>query len=166
MDDKLSMNVYLDVIWKKTNAKIGILASIRRFISTKSATRRYKCMIRPHLDYIDFVINSGSANRIKKDIETLQEKYKIEDLRLRRKRNLVKIMCNQSMCTKNLKVETSKMRLQSANKVKIKKVFTNKTKVFNSPFYRGLRLWDSLPPAIQKEENKYVFKKKVSTYPL
>ena len=26
----------------------------------------YKCMIRPHLDYIDFVVESGSADRIKK----------------------------------------------------------------------------------------------------
>ena len=38
LKDKLSMNEYLDVIWKKTNAKIGILAKIRRFISTKTAT--------------------------------------------------------------------------------------------------------------------------------
>ena len=114
LDDRLSMNDYLDVIWKKANAKIGILSRIRRFISEKSAIRIYKCMIRPHLDYIDFVIDSGSADRIqkldtlqkkairrieycplpanRKDIVTLQKLYKIEPLRLRRKRNLVKIM--------------------------------------------------------------------------
>ena len=65
LDDKLSMNDYLDVMWKKNNAKIGILSKIRRFISEKTAVRVYKTMIRPHLDYIDFVVDSGSAERVK-----------------------------------------------------------------------------------------------------
>ena len=104
LDDKLSMNEYLDVIWKKTNSKIGILAKIRRFISKKTAIRTYKSMIRPYLDYIDFVIDSGSADRIqrldnlqrkairrieysiapenRKKVEILQEEYDIEDLKL------------------------------------------------------------------------------------
>ena len=73
LDNKLTMNEYLDVIWKKTNAKIGILSNVRRFISTKTATRIYKSMIRPHLDYIDFVIDSGSADRIKR-LGNLQKK--------------------------------------------------------------------------------------------
>ena len=66
LDDRLSMNDYLDVIWKKTDAKISILSKIRRFISEKTAIRIYKCMIRPHLDYIDFAIDSGSADRVQK----------------------------------------------------------------------------------------------------
>ena len=37
LDDKLTMNQYLDSMWKKANAKIGILAKIRRFISEKKA---------------------------------------------------------------------------------------------------------------------------------
>ena len=45
LDSKLTMNNYLDVIWNKTNAKIGILAKIRRFISESTAARIYKCMI-------------------------------------------------------------------------------------------------------------------------
>ena len=71
-------------------------------------------MIRPHLEYIDYVIDSGSADRIQKlnnlqkkairrieyslapenrtKIETLQEEYNIEDLKLRCKRNLVKMI--------------------------------------------------------------------------
>ena len=172
LDNRMTMNEYLDVIWKKTNAKIGILSKIRRFISTKTATRIYKCMIRPHLDYIDFVIDSGSAERIKKldnlqrkairrieycndrekrqNIDLLKEVYKIEDLRLRRKRNLVKIMYTQSRSAINLKESTSKMELRSANKVKLKNDFTSKTRIHNSPLYRGMRLWDSLPPDLQK----------------
>ena len=42
-------------------------------ISEKTAIRIYKCMIRPHLDYIDFTIDSGSADRIQK-LDNLQKK--------------------------------------------------------------------------------------------
>ena len=66
LDDKLSMNAYLETMWKKANAKVGILAKIRRFISEKTAMKIYKCMIRPHLDYIDSVVESGSADRIQR----------------------------------------------------------------------------------------------------
>ena len=155
LDDKLSMNDYLELMWKKANAKIGILAKIRRFITEKTAMKIYKCMIRPHLDYIDFVVESGSADRIKKienrqkkairrteyctipenrkDLDVLLEKYKIESLKLRRKRNLVKIMYSQSSCSKNLKPDTVKINLRSKKKIHIKKDLTSKTKILNSP---------------------------------
>ena len=188
LDDKLTMNKYLDAIWKKTNSKLGILAKIRRFISEKTAIRIYKCMIRPHLDYIDFTIDSGSADRIQKldnlqkkavrrieyclnpenrqNIETLMEKYNIESLRLRRKKNLAKIMYIQSSKIDNLKMSTTNIVLRSTRKVKMKKDFTSKTRVYNSPLYRGLRLWDSLPENIQKETDKASFKKRIATHPL
>ena len=73
LDDKLSMNEYADVVWKKANAKVGILAKIRRFISENTAAKIYKTMIRPHLDYIDFVLDSSSADRVRK-LDTLQNK--------------------------------------------------------------------------------------------
>ena len=57
LDDRLSMNDYLNVMWKKTNSKLGILSKIRRFISEKTAVRIYKTMIQPHLDYIEFVVD-------------------------------------------------------------------------------------------------------------
>ena len=127
-------------------------------------------MIRPHLDYIDFVIDSGSADRIKK-LDNLQKKAirRIEycndrNLRLRRKRNLVKIMYSQSKIALNLKDCTAKMKQRSANKVKLKNDFTSKTRIYNSPLYRGMGLWDSLPSDLQNEKDKYVFKKKISTY--
>ena len=186
LDDKLSMNNYLDNMWKKANSKLGILAKIRRFISEKTAVRIYKTMIRPHLDYIDFVVESGSANRIQKldtlqkkalrrieycmnvenrqDKKALQGKYKIEDLQLRRKRNLVKIIHTLSADSENLKTVSAVRELRSTTKVKMKNDFTSKTKVFNSPLYRGIRLWDSLPSNLQKEENKYVFKRKISLH--
>ena len=186
LDEHLTMNEHLDVTWKKANAKVGILSKIRRFISEKTAVRIYKTMIRPHLDYVDFVVDSGSADRIKKldtlekkairrieycinvtnrqETNMLREKYKIEDLKLRRKRNLVKIMYHQSLNIDNLRKVTTDKNLRSKKKVKLDNNFTNKTKVFNSPLYRGIRLWDTLPMEIQKETDKYSFKKKISKH--
>ena len=66
LDDQLSDNDYVDSIWKKIDNKIRILARIRRFISVKTAINIYKCMIRPHLDHIDYVIVSTSVDRVLK----------------------------------------------------------------------------------------------------
>ena len=136
LDDKLSINDYLAGVWKQTNAEIGILSKNRRFISEKTATRVYKCMIRPHLDYIDFVIDSGSADRIRKldklqkkairrieycslpanrkDIEVLQDLQNFEPLRLIRKWNLIKIMYSESRLDGNIQESKLIMQLGSA----------------------------------------------------
>ena len=188
LDDKLSMNDYLDKMWKTANAKIGIMAKIRRFITEKTAMKIYKCMIRPHLDYIDFVVESGSADRIKKldnlqkkavrrieycvspenrqNLDVLLGKYKIENLQLRRKRNLVKIMYSRSSCSlyQNLKVDTVKINLRSKKKIHMKKDFSSETKILNSPLYRGIKLWDSLPSDLQKEQDFRTFRKRLTTY--
>ena len=134
-------------------------------------------MIRPHLDYIDFVVESGSADRIRR-LDNLQKKAirRIEYCinveigrikmcyKLRRKRNLVQIIHTLSTDNDNLKTVSTVRELRSTTKVKMKNDFTSKTKVFNSPLYRGIRLWDSLPSSIQKEENKYAFKRKISLH--
>ena len=66
------------------------------------------------------------------------EKYNIESVRLRRKRNLVKIMSTQSSKIDNLNMSTTNIVLRSMHRVKMKKDFTSKTRVYNSPLYRGL----------------------------
>ena len=180
LDNKLSMNEYLDNMWKKANTKLGILGKIRRFISVKTAASIYKCMIRPHMDYIDFVVESGTSEKIsrldrlqekalrrieycvdpteRKSYAVLQKEFNIEPLSLRRKRNLVNIVHKISKDESNLNVERPNMDLRSKAKVKLKNGFTSNTKVYNSPLYRGMRLWDQLPPELQKERNNIKFK--------
>ena len=142
-------------------------------------------MIRPHLDYIDFVIDSSSADRVKRldtlqnkalrrieycmtkenrlEYPVLQAKYNIEDLRLRRDRNLIKILHTKSPMLRSADSESHTIELRSNNKVKIKMDYTAKTRVFNSPLYRGTRLWNLLPIDLQKEKDKFVFKKKLQS---
>ena len=87
---------------------------IVHLISENTAALIYKCKTMPHLDYIDFVIESGPADRVSKinniqkkaicrieycvesesrsDLKLLQVKYGIKDLKLRPKRNMAKII--------------------------------------------------------------------------
>ena len=91
-------------------------------------------------------------------MNVLQSEYNIEPLLLRRQRNLVKIIHKTSRDETNLDLVRPKMDLRSKPKVKLKMVFTSNTKVYNSPLYRGMRLWDQLPPEMQKEKNNVNFK--------
>ena len=62
------------------------------------------------------------------------------------------------------KVDTVKINLRSKKKIHMKKDFTSKTKILNSPLYRGIKLWDSLPGDIQKEKDFRNFKKTLLTH--
>ena len=65
----------------------------------------------------------------------VQVKYNVEKLRLRRKRNLAKIMHTQSKNIENLKATSVERNLRIANKIKMKNDFTNITK--NTPPLQG-----------------------------
>ena len=74
-------------------------------------------------------------------------------------------MYNQNFKVENLvNAPSAPRKLRSTNKVKIKNKFTGKAKVFYSPLYRGLRLWDTLPMDVQKEPDTNVFKKIISLH--
>ena len=72
---------------------------------------------------------------------------------------MAKIMFSQSSIAENKCTNRTNMILRSANKVKLKKDFTSKTKVYNSTLYRGKRLWDALPADLQRENDIHSFKK-------
>ena len=49
--------------------------------------------------------------------------------------------------------------LRSRKKVNMKYAFSNLTKLHNSPFYRGVKLWNDLPSEIQNCQTRTKFKK-------
>ena len=73
LDDKLLLNRHVDTMIKKAKCKLGILYKIRKFISCETSLLIYKVMIRPHMEYGDFVVESSSKAHIDK-LERLQEK--------------------------------------------------------------------------------------------
>ena len=145
-----------------------------------NATGKVLHMIRPHLEYIDFVIESSNKNCISKinklqeralrrieycynpeerlDYIELQVMYNIESLDVRRRRTLLRIMYSQSIQSENVGIITHDINLRSKNKVKLKNEFSSLTKLHASPYYRGCVLWRNLPEEIQKSENINVFK--------
>ena len=97
-------------------------------------------------------------------LDVLHEEFNIESLSLRRKRNLVKLVHKTSKNCANVDISRPKMDLRSKPKVKLKSKFTSKTKVYISPLYRGMSLWDQLPHELQKEENNIKFKTKINWF--
>ena len=56
------------------------------------------------------------------------------------------------------------MELRSRNKVKFKYAFTDKTKVQNSPMYRGVFLWNQLSSDLQHSNTITEFKSGVRQF--
>ena len=50
----------------------------------------------------------------------------------------------------NLENQRPKIQLRNRGKIKFKVPYTTLTKVQNSPFYRGAKLWERLPEGVQK----------------
>ena len=180
IENKLQMNKHVDILYKKARQKLGMLYKIRKFIKSETALLLYKVMIRPHLEYGDFLIDSANQKHIdnlerlqerilrvieyesistnRKEMSILKNSLGIEDLSVRRKRSLLRIMYSQSKKPMNVQNDESNMTLRSSKKVKLKSDFTRLTKIQRSPYYRGLKLWNTLPEETQKEHNISKFK--------
>ena len=118
IEHKLNMDKQIESMYKKANKKLGILSKIRMFISSKTSAKIYKTMIRPHLEYVDFIIESGSKKLVskldrlqertlrrieyckkpekRKEYLELEKEYNIENLSIRRKRSLLRYIFYQS----------------------------------------------------------------------
>ena len=130
---------------------------------------------------MDFIVDSGSKiaiskfNRLqeralrrieycsiaenRKSYVELEQQFDIEKLCKRRNRNLLYQMYGQSKIEINVASELSERILRSTKKVKMKYAFSSLTKLHNSPYYRGVKLWNSLPVHIQTCSSKSEFKK-------
>ena len=167
IDQDLKMIPHVESMYKKANSKLGILSKIRRFITEKTAVKVYKTMIRPYLEYVDFIIESSTKEKVlkvdalqqkalrrieycrtpeeKKTYEVLERKFKIEKLGISRKRSLLRLMYITSKDSTNIKMITHDKNLHSTTKVKMKEDFSGLTKLHQSPYYRGVKLWEALP---------------------
>ena len=184
IDNRLTMSSYLDKIIKKISYKLRTLNIMRRFITEKTALLTYKVMIMPHYDYVDFVIDSATAEKTKrleklhkrairiieytidheckKPYTELYTKYNLTSLYQRRAEHLILFMYKISKnITKNIETQRPKIELRSRNKVKFKNKFTKISKVQNSPYYRGEFLWNQLPDDLQCEVELSIFKNRV-----
>ena len=181
MEEKLNMDKQIESMYKRANKKLGIMTKIRMFITCETASKIYKTMIRPLIEYVDFVIDSGSKCQISK-LDRFQERalrrieyckkpenrktyveleklYKIENLHVRRDRSLLGQMFFQSKDDINRIYNKCERVLRSSKRINLKYKFSHLTKIHNSPFYRGVKLWNGLPVEIQNCKVKSEFKK-------
>ena len=149
------------------------------FITCNTAARIYKTMIRPLIEYVEFIVDSGSKCLVSK-LDRFQERalhrieyckqpenrrsyvelgklYDIETLHVRK--GILRLMYSQSKEEINRLTTKCDRILGSNKKVTLKYTFSHLTKLHNSPFYRGVKLWNSLPADLQNCTSKHEFKK-------
>ena len=136
-----------------------------------------------HMDYGDFLIDSGAKVDIdkldrlqsrtirsieyclnvekRKDLPELYHRYNLEPLDIRRKRNLLKLMYNESKQDINIDMYRPRMELRSSKRVQMNHTFTRLSKIQKSPYYRGLTLWDKLPKELQLVDSRKDFKERI-----
>ena len=82
------------------------------------------------------IVRIKSRNN-RNDISKLKDTFGIENLCIRRKRSLLKLMYSQSKVDDNLQEQKDYVASRSSTKVKLKSDFTKLTKIQRSPYYRG-----------------------------
>ena len=184
------MNEYVNNAYKKANNKVYMFSKIRKCITTYASIMIYKQTILPFMDYSGLLMDSAchySLSKLdkiqkrclrlieykdkaqrEKDQHILMKIYRIDPIRDRRKRQLLHFIYCESKVKYNINKRTSDLLLRSDNKVKFKEKLTKKTKVQNSPYYRGIYLWNKLPEHIQKSDSLLLFKCRIKdiTFPI
>ena len=179
----LNMDDYVSNVYNKSSIKIHMLSKIRRFITTQAAILIYKQTILPYLDYASFLMDSAyqyslslldkiqkrgirlieyeKDYRNRRSTKDLMSAYGLQSLRHRRDLQLLTFMYNESLNADNLNLRSHNILLRSSNKIKFMEKLTRKTSVQNSPYYRGIALWNCLSESLQKEPTLVKFKNKI-----
>ena len=66
IDNGLVMNNHVDSVYRKCVTKLTMLYKIRSFISRDISLLMYKTVIRPYMDYGDFIIDSAHSINVEK----------------------------------------------------------------------------------------------------
>ena len=179
IDYGLSFDLMADNIYNRANRRLYTMKLIRPYITNGIANLIYKTCIRPILEYADFLIDSCTKLKVDK-LERIQKRavkiidgykhkgakyedvlmlYGLDNLGARRNHHHLAVMYRHSNLPGNIETYRPGINLRSNNKLKFKIKTTQLTKVQNSPFYRGVSLWDRLPVEVQRATTKVKFKK-------
>ena len=89
----------------------------------------------------------------------LERLYNLRPLTERRRVHHLALMYRLAHSGYSIDNARPAINLRSKNKVKFLTPATKLTKILNSPFYRGARLWDMLSEDVQRATTKFKFKK-------
>ena len=179
LDDRLNFEKFVNGTIGRVNARLITFARIRKNVDVKTALLMYKQTILPILDYLCIVVNSSTQVKIKKlqplqnravriieklvshistqHMNDLHVRLKLELLKDRRKRFMLKLMYKLSRDEENVDRYRPERVLRTAPKVKMKMEFTDQERVLRSPYYACNRLWEKLDSDTQASSNIFEF---------
>ena len=102
----------------------------------------------------------NKANRALDDVQLL-DMYGLDSLSKRRKNHHLALLYRLKDENEPLETHRPDVGLRNNKKIKFKVRTTKATKVLNSSYYRGVRLWDRLSEDTQKARTKVKFKQMI-----
>ena len=188
IDQNLNWHTHIDYICKKVGKSIYGLKQIRDFVPLSTLDTMYKALIQPTFDYCDLVwsnLNKGQAERLQKlqnraariityqgyDVRSadILQQLNWNKLQERRDERLSLFMFDvlnencPSYLSNLFKMRSSdsneyKSKLRGSDQIEMQHI--PKTDFFRSSFYyRGAKIWNSLPSEIKSAPTKTIFKK-------
>ena len=178
IDNNLVFDGFLKEKCKKINLRLYQLGKLRKYITCDLANTVYKQTIIPLFDYADFLIESGQNKYITRlsDLHVkgvriidcnkhvhatdtvLEKEYGLLTPTVRRHEHHSAIMYRQCRVVENLDVYRPPMTLRSNKKIKFRRQKRNLKGIEKSPMMRGIKIWDMLPPGLQRATTKVKFK--------
>ena len=147
------------------------LARIWKLLDVRTCLLIYKQTILPIFDYVYILVNSSTQRKIAKlqplqnkavkiiekldgyvstaDMKSLHDKLNLKMLTDRRKMFMLKMIYKQSKDPENVNTYRPGIVLRTGPKVKMKLAFTDKDRVYKSPYYLCNQLWNKLDSKIQ-----------------
>ena len=165
LDNNLTMENHINKSVTKANKKLYMIYKIRKCLTKKKTALLYKQLARPHLEYCDFLIDSSLKKHVNKydkvqkralriindgpgvhkTYAEIMQEHDIQQLHIRRKEHLPMNMFTQKHNPEYVEMNRPDRLLRNHNGTKFKIQATRYQKVFKSPYYRGVQLWERLP---------------------
>ena len=176
LDSKLTLASFADDINRKIVNKVFKLANYRYMMDEHTAIAVYRQTILPFADYCSFILDSAKKKTTIERIQLLQNQAlrmclkckmreeTVADLHLRceipfledrRKELLASLMYRKS---RKIKSVHSDVNTRSADRFNFYLKRPRSGFYINSPYYRGVTIWNSLSEATQLQDKKVSFK--------
>lgn len=190
VDKNLKFDKNIDYICKKVGRKVNVISRLRNELNFQQKLTLYKSIVQPHLIYCSTIIFLSSQSDIER-LQILQNKCLRNIMRVDRftsssilldtlnlmsvKQTIIfytilfihKMVHNYApkYLTKRIRFRSENQKnrpLRNTNQIELTKA--NKSSSQNSLFYKGIKLYNSIPNDIKDIKSEHKFIEKLKTY--